>query len=270
MFLAAPQEVEEFLPKWNYELERRERPKFATPCNTTGCCNAAAWRFQYCCGTCMLGWHNWKCVRTARRYMIPDIPRNIALRGKVLLISAGYLEAGTRWLVDFFSNGDPSEQEQDRHENLWHRLDVVYNSKGHLCKRGTHPRAQQECERVFGKRFHNAIEMTMYLVKWYALAGVTTIAHVILCAHGHHRSVAHVEASVTQIHRRFPGMQVVTAHLDHEDTSWTIAYPDASYGPLSAGDPDYDNWCWFENNIRYPYDCTLVNPPPFLMHEGLR
>jgi len=126
---------------------------------------------------------------------------------------------------------------------------------------------------IFGKRYTNSIEMTMYLVQWYIAQGITTMAHVIMCSHGHHRSVAHAEEAADELDIRFPGLHITVVHLDHQRSQdfrpWPQDFPDSSYGPLSAGDPAYPYWEWFERYVRYPYENALANPPPFLMHLDL-
>jgi hypothetical protein len=194
------------------------------------------------------------------------MPPTIALHGRVILLTAGFRERGTEWLMDYHGHRITDEQ----HYNIWHRMDKVYCRQEHLSSRGTNRSAQWELQTFFGRRYWAALEMTMYLIRWYLEQGITSMAHVILCSHGHHRSVAHAELSKIEAERIFPGLEIVVIHLDHgRDQRWMRKYPDNSHGPLNSSDEDYDDWQTFEEYIRYPYDNAAMNPPPFLMHDGL-
>ena len=96
------------------------------------------------------------------------------------------------------------------------------------------------------------------------------MAHVILCKHGHHRSVAHVELASREIELFFPGIVVKVVHLDHwTHNRWQRIFPDASYGPSLPTDRIWHDWCDLQQNIIFPYHNALANPPPFLLHEDL-
>ena len=266
MFFAAPQEPFQFDDVITvYHNERLQRPLMAIPCIGDNCDRKASGGYQWCCSVCMRGFHKRDChCRNEEAYHPPRIMRDIALRGQVTLLTAGYDEDGSSWLQEFWP-----EHSSRQHESVWHRLDVVYNKRTRLSRRGHHRSAQRELRDIFGKRCSNCIAMTLYLVKWFVANGILQMAHVLMCAHGHHRSVAHAEVSAQEIAWYFPGLEVTVVHLDHLDDIWPRRYPDSSYGPSLPTDVGYDDWEFFEQHIRYPYDNALANPPPFLLQLDL-
>ena len=269
MFSGGPQEVSTIIEPCAYTREQHARPDFRHPCNRPVCLNAAARGYQFCCATCArlarAGNEDESLCRCDEHVYHPTMPPTIAMHGRVILLTAGFKERGTEWLMDYHGHSITTAQ----HDEIWHRMEKVYCRHERLSDRGTYRSAQWELQTFFGRRYWAALEMTMYLIKWYLIQGITSMAHVILCSHGHHRSVAHAELSKTEAQRLFPGLEIICIHLDHRHAHWMRKYPDNSYGPLNASDEDYGNWQYFEEYIRYPYDNAAMNPPPFRMHDGL-
>jgi hypothetical protein len=165
------------------------------------------------------------------------------LRGTATLITAGKNKTGCRRLrVTFPSINDSL---------FWHEVDRIYNKFAHLSARGTTSRAQEELKRIY-PWYMQAVNYSIELV----LEGLPFghLAHIIVCASGHHRSVAHAEIIRQELNLRYPNLNVLVMHLDHTHEH-TFRW-DGS-----------DSEEAFEKAIEAPIAAASRHPPRFLLHN---
>ena len=234
------------------------------PCFNLHCDRQAQNGHWYCCAHCCNGYvHHVQC-RTST-YNIPTVTPNKTLNGRILLVTAGYEEQGSTWLAENF--GGCSAEQRNR---ICHRVDKIYTHRGQLHVRGTDCRAQTQLKQLHGKIASDAIAKHLLLVQMGAKRfGDSTLAHVVMCRHGHHRSVAHVEIVKQQIHLHFPSIKVHVLHLDHTHQYWLDIWDSPETGNHLGTKrhtvPEDDLELY--DRLIYGYQRAILNPPPFLLHD---
>ena len=234
------------------------------PCFNLQCDRQAQNGHSYCCAHCCNGYvHHVQCRPLP--YSTPTITPNKTLNGRVLLVTAGYDEPGSTWLAQTFG-GWPTQY----HERTWHRVDKVYTLRGQLRARGTELRAQTQLKQLHGKIASDAIAKHLLLIQMGAKRfGDSILAHVVMCRHGHHRSVAHVEIVKEQVQHHFPNIQVHVLHLDHTHEYWLDIWdsPETGnhLGPKQGSVPKRDLELF--DDLIYAYQRAMLNPPPFLLQD---
>ena len=171
--------------------------------------------------------------------------------GRCVFLTCGWAELGGRWLRDSFPFV--------RAERLWHRMDLIFNKNEHLCARGTSRAAQDHLAQLYPDSLPDAVKCAIEL----ALAGLPhgKLAHVFVCKHGHHRSVAFAELVARQLRNLYPDIVVQLYHLDHRE-SWS----ESLLGGKELNREEND----FEDNIEAPYVNANAHPPTDLLHNRVR
>ena len=126
-------------------------------------------------------------------------------RHGVALISAGWKNNGGNFLKDWMPSVKWNE--------LWHRVDLVFNAREHLDWRGTDTRAHAQFARLYPDFEQYFAALEPYIVQCTFDAAT---AHTFICKSGHHRSVCFVELLGLWLAKRHPRLWIWKWHLDHD------------------------------------------------------
>lgn len=171
----------------------------------------------------------------------------------VVLVSCGCVKQPGSQLV---RNSVSSSVRAD--ERLIHRVDLIFDSREHLCERGDRLRAQEEFLNLYSSTvqpfFQDALDLICHHM---ARADEYGYMHILGCLAGHHRSVVCVEIEAALLAYHFPNINVIKWHLDHS------AANRAMHGVLLPQDlPEY----YYEADFEFPLVNATRDPPTTLLH----
>ena len=89
-------------------------------------------------------------------------------------------------------------------EEIWHRIDLVFDASEHLDAWGTATAAQNQFMRVYPWCIECFEWLEPYILRE---TEVDDTAHVFLCKSGHHRSVAFVELLAQNLQAKHSGLR---------------------------------------------------------------
>ena len=126
----------------------------------------------------------------------------------IVLVSCGWNKPGGRLL------------EKYRNE-LWHRVDQVFDSWEHLHWYGIYSQAQEQFLAVYGDRAKVCLRIVAEDIA--CQARVNEVAHVFVCKSGHHRSVAFIELLLEALRDRTHSL-IRMWHLDNRRAEYNYIF----------------------------------------------
>ena len=127
----------------------------------------------------------------------------------VCLVSGGWNKDGAPYLTEWMPHGE--------WEEIWHRIDLLFDASEHLDAWGTATTAQNQFMRVYPWCIECFEWLEPYILRQ---TYVDDTAHVFLCKSGHHRSVAFVELLAQYLQAKHSGLRIWRWHLDHHRQHW--------------------------------------------------